>query len=646
MPLTLTTTERDSLSEVLDLRPALNRKGKPHLAPLSLYSSELKSLKQIATLLKLVCDEGKLTNAPDPKTADRYFNTLSNIGLVEGSPQKPTLTVLAQPFLDFLGTAPNDGAWRDNANGLELGLLRSLVQTVVAGGSLSEAVRRPLYYAQCFFERVPKGERGAVLASLDKLLFLFHIHSHGWEVARYFALPQADRTSFEKVFEKVLPSAQWTPSTPIEKAAAKYKDAANQIQSDVRYRISGFLNAYKQIQEEMGESMPYITKDLAVRVKAGQPNKLMSTLTPNAIPLDAPRQLIVTGCPGSGKSHYVDGLVAAAKCKTYRTQFHPETTFFDFVGAFKPQPMYEPAGATSLTEMDGSVSISGRPLIDYRFVAGVFTRAYIEALQSPGVNVVLLIDELNRGNTAAIFGDLLQLLDREPNGWSKYDVLPAPELSAHLMKQGVKHDALKLPPNLYIWATMNSADQGVFPLDTAFRRRWSYVYKGYGEVCRYPENTAIIQYGGKRYRWDDFRAAVNKRLISLGVHEDKLIGPYFLSQEQLGSSDALLEKLFLYLWDDVLRFRQDELFTAGSFSEVSTTWGNGAGEPLQITLPEPIKEGTSENLIGTSPAVSSPHADSAVASDAIAIDAASATSTVDTDPVDSSSSSADPTAPL
>lgn len=151
---------------------------------------------------------------------------------------------------------------------------------------------------------------------------------------------------------------------------------------------------------------------------------------------------------------------------------------------------------------------------------------------------------------------------------------------------------------------MNSADQGVFPLDTAFRRRWNYVYKGYTESCAYPPECALVRYGGRHYGWDAFRGAINDFLISVGIHEDKLIGPYFLTLPQLSDPNAILEKLFLYLWDDVLRFRQESLFIGKSFSAVGVGWANGHGEPLKLTIPEPVSEvaGTAD-VVGSDTAV-------------------------------------------
>lgn len=578
----LSQDERDALADVLDTNYAVTRKSTPALQPLSMYSSELKGLKQIAKLLDSASKSGAL--AEDETTRARYFNTLANQGLIEGSPDSPKLTPLATPFLDYLATEPTDEQWRGLENGLEHSLVRGLAERMARGEPVSETFKRVWLNVQTLFEYVGSTELDPLLNDADRLLDLFRINSVGWEIPRYFRLKPDDRAKFDAAFKKVPRTTEWTPTYKIERSASAYKDAGAQFQADVRFRISGFLNAYERLRKEMGVALPFLNRDLGVRLAKSEgaaPVAVASSLS-----LSHPRQLIVTGCPGSGKSHYVDLLAAEAGVKTFRTQFHPESTFFDFVGAYKPQPIYEAPGGPALLEADGSPRAGGRPLIDYRFVPGPFVRAYTYALQHPAEHVVLLIEELNRANAAAVFGDLLQLLDRDIDGTSKYEVMPSPDLCSHLAKLGLPAEMLSLPSNLYMWATMNSADQGVFPLDTAFRRRWNYVYKGYAEPCRYENGVQPrITFGGKAYPWDAFRSVLNQRLIELGVHEDKLVGPYFLTLEQMASPASVLEKLFLYLWDDVLRFRQDELFNAKSFSLVASVWDGGNGIPLSIDLP-------------------------------------------------------------
>jgi len=594
----LTDADRLALSKVLDYRVSLTRRNTPRLLPLSLYSSELKGREQIAGCLRAIREGRPLSDTA--RSRDRYFNSLSNQGLAGGNAATPTLTELSHYYLDPLDQGANSDFWQgDGGDAAELEVIRALVQKMRQGEEIGDFFKHPWYGAQTFLDYVPEGELPQILADRDRLLYLFRINSNGWEVARYFQLTAQERQEFETAFAKVQPSDQWNPTEPIDVAAAKYRDAAQTTQADVRFRISGFLKAYDRLRTELGPELPRLDRKLIVR--AGVSGDGIAPSIPladgsaeSATPLAHPYQLIVTGCPGSGKTYYVDGLTQDADY-VIRTQFHPESSFFDFVGAYKPQPVYEPLGENQpLEEGDGATGKRGKPFIDYRFVPGPFMRGLARALLHPEENVVVLIEELNRGNAAAILGDVLQLLDRGEDGFSRYDIEATPEQRAYFSSIGLQVDSIRLPSNLYLWATMNSADQGVFPLDTAFRRRWSYVYKGYTERCDYPPEVATIGYGGKRYNWDAFRGAINDHLIEQGIHEDKLVGPYFLTVPQLADPEALLQKLFLYLWDDVLRFRQEALFSVRSFSSVAAAWASGAGAPLNLKFPESLPEQVAE----------------------------------------------------
>lgn len=583
----LTAADRLALSRVLDYRVSLTRKSTPRLLPLSLYSSELKGREQIAGCLGDIQAGRPLSN--NKTSRDRYFNSLSNQGLAAGTSLSPQLTPLSHSYLAPLAQGVTPNFWQGaGGDGVELDVVRSLVQTMASGGHVSDFFKVAWYGAQTFFDYVPDSELPTILASTNLLLDLYRINSNGWEIGRYFNLPAQQRQQFTLAFAKVQPSSQWNPKKSIEIAAALYKDAALTTQADVRFRISGFLNAYNHLRIQMAGALPRLDRQLVVRsgVSGGTPaTPPAAALGDAAEPLMHPHQLIVTGCPGSGKSYYIDELARTAD-HVIRTQFHPESSYFDFVGAYKPQPVYEPIDENHpLEEGDGTLGKRGKPLVDYRFVAGPLMRGLARALLRPDQNVVVLIEEINRGNAAAILGDVLQLLDRDESGWSRYGVDATAEQSAYLTSIGLKVDDIRLPPNLYLWATMNSADQGVFPIDTAFRRRWSYVYKGYTELCSYATDDATIVYDGKHYSWDAFRGAINDHLIDQGIHEDKLIGPYFLTVEQLADPQSILQKLFLYLWDDVLRFRQEVLFSAKSFSAVAMMWASGAGAPINVHLP-------------------------------------------------------------
>lgn len=572
------------LAKVLEYRPALSRKQTPALQALSFYSSELKALKQVADLLNNV-RSGKPLMEHQVSRA-RYFNTLRNQGLVKGTPDSPTLTGSATDVLKYFDIPLTDEEWREKGPEIETLILRPLVEDLRDGKQVDPVVKNVFYNAQTFFDLVPKAETIEVINDLDRLLLLFYINSVGWEIGRYFRLLPSERTNFEDVFNEILKSDFKASTDAIEVAAADYKKAASGYQRDVRFRIRGFLHAYNSLRTELGTNFPRLDCELSSRKATAISTFTFNQSTRPLKDLPLARQLIISGCPGSGKSFYLDQVLHDQSPRSFRTQFHQETMFSDFVGSFKPQPLYDltDSDTTVFLQADGSTWTRGRPAIDYQFVPGPLIKALICAYQNPSDNVVLVIEELNRGNAGAIFGDFLQLLDRDNHGASRYSILPSQELRSYLIGQGWLGDEIRFPGNLYLWATMNTADQGVFPIDTAFRRRWSYIYKGHREKCLYSEEHSKVFYAGDSVKWDEFRKTINNELISLGVHEDKLVGPYFLTEAQLSSPTEILNKLFLYLWDDVLRFRQDAIFKPKSFSEVEEEWNNGLGSPLSIVI--------------------------------------------------------------
>jgi MoxR-like ATPase len=255
---------------------------------------------------------------------------------------------------------------------------------------------------------------------------------------------------------------------------------------------------------------------------------------------------IYYGAPGTGKSYTIDQIVSVALPQfAIRTVFHPDTQNSDFIGALKP------------------VAIEGTD-ITYRFSPGPFSAALIAAYKDPGNFYWLIIEELNRAPAAAVFGELFLLLDRRADGSGQYDVsFPSEEFGSWWTTgTGDKSGKFRLPSNLSILATMNSADQGVFPLDTAFRRRWSQEYVAI-DYATCPEGTITLASTAteKLYpQWRDFISQLNSFLvdeIGAGISEDRLVGPWFLSKSELGG--RLPGKLMIYLWDDLLRHHGREI---------------------------------------------------------------------------------------
>lgn len=246
--------------------------------------------------------------------------------------------------------------------------------------------------------------------------------------------------------------------------------------------------------------------------------------------------LIFYGAPGTGKTHAVNERIGDKH--SIRTVFHPDLQNGDFVGALKP------------VTRDGDVT--------YEFSPGPFAHALRAAILRPNEEVFLVIEELNRAPAAAVFGDLFLLLDRDATGRGKYDAdFPTDEFKTWLRAEcGQEIEKLRLPANLWLLATMNSADQGVFPLDTAFRRRWKQEYINIDYAISPDGRFNVVKADGNQVpiTWSDFARVLNDYLTDhLSIAEDRLLGPWFVSDIDLTSSDFIPGKVLIYLWDDLLR---------------------------------------------------------------------------------------------
>lgn len=288
-----------------------------------------------------------------------------------------------------------------------------------------------------------------------------------------------------------------------------------------------------------------------------------------------PRQIIYYGAPGTGKSHGIKKqlkLKGVAKENIIRTTFHPDRDYSTFVGAYKPtmkeRYRYEANQRVRYPEDDDLAKAGkGEPIvervIEYSFVPQAFVNAYIRAYKNADESVYLIIEEINRGNCAQIFGDLFQLLDRDEVGKSEYTIKADADLRTYLEKElgkdndGIKDGELCLPPNLYIWATMNTSDQSLFPIDSAFKRRWEWQYM----PIRYGNVGWVIEIGGSRYRWVDFQRKVNNKIYDATQSEDKKLGDYFVKAvDNVISKDMLLGKVLFYLWNDVCKDGEGDIF--------------------------------------------------------------------------------------
>lgn len=263
--------------------------------------------------------------------------------------------------------------------------------------------------------------------------------------------------------------------------------------------------------------------------------------------------MIYYGTPGCGKSYLVNKDFNEQEYIVYRTTFHPEYSNSDFVGQIIPK-----------TEGDE---------IKYKFQEGPFSIALLNAIKNPSKKVCLIIEEINRGNASAIFGDIFQLLDRDSNGTSIYSIVNEP-IRKYLHESGINAEKITIPSNLWIIATMNTSDQNVFTLDTAFKRRWRMhriVNKFKNE--EYDRKLAKMYIPGSSYTWEQFVTEINKEIMiknPTGLNsEDKQLGVYFVTENELSfepinnSKDVInkfVEKVLLYIWDDVAKIDSDLWF--------------------------------------------------------------------------------------
>lgn len=278
---------------------------------------------------------------------------------------------------------------------------------------------------------------------------------------------------------------------------------------------------------------------------------------------------IFFGPPGTGKSFKINELTKHSK-KVFRVTFHEDFSYYDFVGQYKPIVLqdFDKMISTKESRKDRSPS----PVISYDFVPGVFINSYISAYLNKEEDTYLIIEEINRGNCAAIFGDIFQLLDRDILG-SKYKIDPSKELKDYLKKEMEKENSniilpeqLTIPANLKILATMNTSDQSLFPIDSAFKRRWQQEYCpiNYKEA----ELKAVIIEGTTK-KWLDFIESVNNKILKYLNNEDKQIGHWFVQPlNNLILEEDFKYKVMSYLYYDVFKHHRPQIFKENSFSKI------------------------------------------------------------------------------
>lgn len=339
-------------------------------------------------------------------------------------------------------------------------------------------------------------------------------------------------------------------------------------------------------------------------------DKLLSNEDAKTKNINQPLQLIYYGAPGTGKSFTIDKRTN--ETNSVRTTFHPDSDYASFVGAYKPtMELIDVAFTTSDGKVkfakpdkneDGRLHPGKERKIVYKYVPQAFLKAYVEAWKRYAAGkdnpYYLVIEEINRGNCAQIFGDLFQLLDRNNTGCSSYAIsadediaqflrddekgfgkLPEEQADAirnfvlrkdsgaeeHVGEAILNGSKLLLPPNLRIWATMNTSDQSLFPIDSAFKRRWNWEYMPieYDPVDKHTKEPIQwkLKVCDKTYCWGQFLEFINPKILKLTLSEDKQMGYFFAKPDKKGDDgklDTISQKVFVnkvlfYLWTDVFK---------------------------------------------------------------------------------------------
>jgi hypothetical protein len=285
---------------------------------------------------------------------------------------------------------------------------------------------------------------------------------------------------------------------------------------------------------------------------------------------DHPLQQIFYGAPGTGKSHRIKEIIQEhgidEKEQVIRTTFHPDSDYSTFVGCYKPimksVPQTYVVEGNEKPVMVNKDTQATKEEIVYNYTPQAFVQAYTKAWANPGKPIILVIEEINRGNCAQIFGDIFQLLDRGDDGVSDYEIKPDKALEDYLKgyfagKNDVPEDIrngeiMKLPANLYIWATMNTSDQSLFPIDSAFKRRWEWKYL---PINNHEDKNYKIEIGSTKYDWWGFLSKINDVIGNTTSSEDKKLGYFFAKANENGfvTAEQFVGKVLFYLWNDVFK---------------------------------------------------------------------------------------------
>ncbi len=383
------------------------------------------------------------------------------------------------------------------------------------------------------------------------------------------------RTLFSTHLTNSIVNALCTVQTlPLYSVISKVIHEANQLGEDFDEKIIPFENGMFET------AISYLTSQLP---DDNAYLEGLSSVTTLASAETGGINIIYYGAPGVGKSYKIDEI--CDDNNSIRTIFHPDTQSSDFIGCLKPK-------------MNGTDVV-------YEFRPGPFTKAIVKAYLNPEIHQYLIIEEINRAAAAAVFGEIFQLLDRKADCSSVYpiDVID-PDMLHYLetnSPSSINEGKLKIPSNLSLYATMNSSDQAVMPMDTAFKRRWIFEYVPIDfSIC--PEGTLLIpirDQGNIEVNWFDFAQVINAALVGKSIPEDRLLGPWFIARPELSTPEfaerVLKGKLCLYLWDDVLRHNQHNII----FDNDIKNYGQlvSSFEPGMAVFAEHIEQALLETVI-------------------------------------------------
>ena len=349
------------------------------------------------------------------------------------------------------------------------------------------------------------------------------------------------------------------------------------------YQIDN-IDDYTNTLEKIRESEEYITYKSERKEKSpnsglacdqGMSNyskflEYLAAKEENVPRIKGAENVLLYGVPGVGKSHEIQTKYCDDPERMERVVFHPDYTYSDFVGQILPKVE------------------NGK--LKYEFTAGPFTTLLAKAWNNPGKEYYLVIEEINRGNAPAIFGEIFQLLDRKTEDSHRYDPSEYGESEYSITNSdiatavfGDPEEKIRIPSNMWILATMNTADQNVFTLDTAFQRRWK-LHHMKNDVMSAGHSKTKIE--GSEIEWGTFASVINEMVTDYSLEmmssEDKRLGAYFVKKNEL-SEEEFPEKVLKYLWDDAFKMKKDAVFD-DKFKSLETVI-----EAYELSEPDKLK---------------------------------------------------------